>query len=185
MRKGFTLLEVLVVMSIMSILFAILLPAFRAAHESAERSVTMANMRQLYAGLALYRSDFDDGIYGDAVRMGLPPDLRTLGLSEGLPVTLFHSGCPSVRAPFLPQALFRQMWHEDGDATEQDWAPYVQRYQGNAALIGDINCDFRDRFYVNPLVAHRGIAVYEDGHVATIVRTGSTFPYEWWTLTLD
>ena len=85
----------------------------------------------------------------------------------------------------MQAALFLQMWHEDGNPTQEDWAPYAQRYQGNAALIGDDNCDCRDRFHGNPLVAHRGIALYEDGHIATIIRVGNTSPFEWWSPTLS
>jgi type II secretory pathway pseudopilin PulG len=176
--------ELLTVFAILAILVGLLTPVFRNARDSANRNVTVSNLRQIYTALTLYRPDFDSGVYGSYTAMGLPPSMGALGVNEKLPVTVFRSGCPSVRAPFLG-ALFRQMWHEDGDPSQQDWAPYTELYQGNSVLVGDDNCDFRDRFFKNPLVSHRGISLYVDGHVSTIVRIGSTAPYEWWSLTQE
>lgn len=171
-------------MAVVAVVVAVLLPVVRTARESAQRTVSMSNLRQIYAGLALYSPDFDAGVYGTAPNMGLPPTLQALGQTENLPPSMFRSGCPSLRAPTMREALFRQMWHFDNDPTQENWLTYADRYQGDSVLVGDINCDFRDHFYANPFFAHRGIALYQDGHVATIIRMGSTFPYEWWSLTL-
>jgi len=182
-KRGFTLIEVCVVLAILSILFAILMPVFQSAKEASQRTVSVSNLRQIYTGLSLYRADeCGEGYYGDAYRMGLPPDLKNLADVQHLPKELFRSGCPSILAPVLPEALFRMMWHPDGDRTQENWAPYAERYRGSAVLLGDTNCDYRDRFYENPFVAHRGIGLYEDGHVGTIVAMGHTGPYQWWTV---
>ena len=59
-RGGFTLIEILVVISIIAILAAILFPVFARAKEAAKKTTCLANMRQIGAAFALYLNDYDD-----------------------------------------------------------------------------------------------------------------------------
>ncbi len=58
-RTGFTLVELLVVISIISMLMAILLPALSGAREQAYRVLCLSNMRQLTFAWSFYAADND------------------------------------------------------------------------------------------------------------------------------
>ena len=59
-NRGFTLLELLVVVSVLALLLALLLPAVGLARESANLTVCASNQRQLGLGLTLYADDNAD-----------------------------------------------------------------------------------------------------------------------------
>jgi prepilin-type N-terminal cleavage/methylation domain-containing protein/prepilin-type processing-associated H-X9-DG protein len=78
-RVGFTLVELLVVISIIALLMAILLPALNKARTQAKRIVCLSDLRQLTLGWTAYASGNNDKIV------------------NGAPVTLVQ--CPSCPAP--------------------------------------------------------------------------------------
>ena len=62
--KGFSLTELLVVLSVMVLLSAILFPVFARARESARRTTCLSNLRQLITAHHLYVQDYDDMLPG-------------------------------------------------------------------------------------------------------------------------
>lgn len=60
LRRAFTLIELLVTIAIISILAAILFPAFAAARRSARATTSSSNIRQLSIGVLVYTQDCDD-----------------------------------------------------------------------------------------------------------------------------
>jgi len=59
-RTAFTLIELLVVIAIISVLAAILFPAFAAAREKARQTSCSSNMKQLGLALMQYAQDYDE-----------------------------------------------------------------------------------------------------------------------------
>ncbi len=57
--RGFTLIEILVVMAIIGILVALLLPAVQQAREAARSTTCKSNMRQIGLGVLQYFDDWD------------------------------------------------------------------------------------------------------------------------------
>ncbi len=76
-RKGFTIIELLVVVSIIALLFGLLLPAISKARDGALINVAKNNIRQIGTALATYAADWSDrqvtyvrdnlGLYGGDV----------------------------------------------------------------------------------------------------------------------
>lgn len=63
-RRGFTLIELLVVVAVIALLIAILLPSLGAAKRQAQRTVCLAEIRQLMLGAQEYWGEFSNGIAG-------------------------------------------------------------------------------------------------------------------------
>jgi prepilin-type N-terminal cleavage/methylation domain-containing protein len=59
-RRGFTLIEVLVVIAIIAILAAIIFPTFARAREKGRVARCTANLRQIGMALSMYGQDYDD-----------------------------------------------------------------------------------------------------------------------------
>jgi prepilin-type N-terminal cleavage/methylation domain-containing protein/prepilin-type processing-associated H-X9-DG protein len=59
-RHGFTLLEILVVIALMTLLAAILFPVFAQARDAARRTRCLSNLRQLALAHQLYTQEYDD-----------------------------------------------------------------------------------------------------------------------------
>ena len=110
--RAFTLLELLVVISIVALLIAILLPALSAAREAARRVSCGSGLRQIGIGMTTYAMDFDgewigpiveewDSSYTDLQR--IPEDTARELADRGIPDradstdTVWH--CPSQDTP--------------------------------------------------------------------------------------
>ncbi len=81
-RRGFTLMELLVVVAIIAVLAGILFPVLARAREAARATRCRSNLRQLGMSLSLYRSDYDDTNAPYRSCPDLPADPQCFSLKE-------------------------------------------------------------------------------------------------------
>jgi len=83
--RGFTLVELLVTISILALLISILLPALSGARDSTRATVSLSDLRQLMIGYTVYQND-----HQGSIMLGKPPssllNLNKITNSEGVPV---------------------------------------------------------------------------------------------------
>src|SRR2546428_10852813 len=71
--KGFTLLELLVVIAVIAILAALLFPSLGRAKAKAQRTACMNNLRQINLGVRMYADDSSDAFPAPENETGRPP----------------------------------------------------------------------------------------------------------------
>lgn len=98
--RGFTLVELLVVITIIAILIAMMLPAVMAARENSRRMTCMNNLFQIGVGLSSYRS---------AHEMLPPGDTDTQGPVRNIPKG-YQMGWMASILPYIDEGIvFRQI----------------------------------------------------------------------------
>jgi general secretion pathway protein G len=81
-NRGFTLIEVLIVVAVIAILAALLLPALNASKAKAQRVRCINNLKQLATASNMYTAD-NDGRLADNSPLGSPPAQRTNAWVQG------------------------------------------------------------------------------------------------------
>jgi prepilin-type N-terminal cleavage/methylation domain-containing protein/prepilin-type processing-associated H-X9-DG protein len=134
-RRGFTLIEILVVIAIIALLSAILFPILSSAREKARTTNCASNEHQIALALAQYTQDNGRRFPpNDAGNIGwTTPIYPYLGINpSGSDPAIFV--CPSENDGEPPAGSFNDYWLNSELAGEHD---VRIRYPSNTLLIGD------------------------------------------------
>ncbi len=192
-RAGFTLIEVLVVVSVIALLIGILLPSLSRAREQATRTACAAQMHQLIVGLQAYaaenRGDYPLGLNWPATPFGVPPfgaQSYRMRFTEPASVREF-TGYPAYIALVKgrqipdPNALYcpaQEVLHPGGPYTWPASPPNLQEAQAlGASAYYDYLIGYA--WYVDHWMSKDGYTVNADANFPPFMVWG--YPDNWWT----
>lgn len=164
--RALTLLEILVVVAIIALIASLAYPAFVSAKESAKRSRSMSNMRQLSLALNLYcENEPGEG----PNRLGLPhqPNVWYRTLPDEL---LVSGGSYDLGGNLVARAVYVCLipwWNNDGSpgpsGDHARWPSYVEETGRNPVCIIDPSYPGN----LGVMKARRTMGVALDGSVRT------------------
>jgi prepilin-type N-terminal cleavage/methylation domain-containing protein len=107
--SGFSLLELLVVISVAVVMTGLLMPAIHQVHENANRLICMSNLQQLGSGFIMYSNDNNDFLPHSAVlSKKQPQDLMVARYKstqdgwDGIGLLFLHDYCGSPECYYCP-----------------------------------------------------------------------------------
>ena len=115
-RRGFTLVELLVVVGIIGVLIGILLPALNKARAASQEAVCLSNMHQLGLGFVMY-CDASHGLIPQKGPDGSDPAGNFIGVPPGSPPNTSPNGVTGLDDPSLwfnavTSAMGRKSYYE-------------------------------------------------------------------------
>ena len=202
-RGAFTILELLVVISVITLLAGLLLPALKNARESAKRSSCVSNMRQIYYSVNLYVNE-NNGLLPPVYGPGSPYSEMWMSRLESYGVNAKVLFCPSD-PNFISGASPTNSNHTKTRSYIWNFISELASSVGQSAdlwkienanqtiLMGEKQSKCADHYLSIPAEdpairleekRHKNVSNYlfVDGHVEALPPGGSFIPNQLWTI---
>jgi prepilin-type N-terminal cleavage/methylation domain-containing protein len=182
-NRGLTLVEILVVVSIIAIVVALVTPVFQQVRDRARVTSAVSAMHQIGKAVALYRSDWETGGgYTSFDDLGLPTHdylWRTgLGLGTLPPASPcgYKAGIGWDNSRSAPDIVWVYVW----DYALPKLTADLEKYQENTLIAFDPWCNPSGTEWANPYAEKRAIGLLLSGQVINRRRAGRADFQEWW-----
>ncbi|MHC4559714.1 MAG: type II secretion system protein [Planctomycetota bacterium] len=129
---GFTLVELLVVISVISLLAGILLPALSMARQQAQKLLGVSNQRQIVSAVSLYTED-NDQQYPESIAT-LGDELLSWNWQEPMMLTGYRARSPRL---YRSMSAYLRNYIEDASTMYCPNAPRKYKYLQEAWDAGD------------------------------------------------
>ena len=191
-KFGFTLVELLVVMAIISILAAMLLPALTKAREQARSVTCRSNLKQIGLSFAMYQVDYDEFFPSCNNVMGWPMYANAWGRNWGLGGGLYYAHPYHTLAH---EGYLQVGWRDNRDRITDtptmcpsDRAarmPVTSAGSNNQCKRAHIMGGLTNSYNANYFLTGNSVSNYRDWS-KTMTRPASTMlsmDYDWWNNT--
>jgi prepilin-type N-terminal cleavage/methylation domain-containing protein len=173
--EGFTLVELLVVIAVISILAALLLPALNRAKASAQRTTCGNNLKQINLGLRMYCDDSSD------TSPKTPNTKHSLPLNKwtGYKMLMKSNAGNQDQLFACPADTFYFDWNRDvyvpksfHDQTNSDYSSYL--FNG-----GNLSTNLSDGGYFPGIAGRQLSSIKNPARTILVAEDPAWFPYSW------
>lgn len=173
MKKGFTLIETVMVISIIVILTALMQPVFSQAKQHVQVQSSVQRLKQLHLAVELYRSD--NNLTGYSVD-DYPMHYTIYSTYLGFGKNFYVSPCG-----------YKAGIEDNLKGLSYNYVPYpapqievhYKHYEENAVLFKDPHCNSKLE-WDSPFMSKRKLCILAGGQIVNEISTGSSHHLEWW-----